>query len=117
MKPPPANDGYLNLVDVDVLNSRRLPARLEFSHVARLLNFQVYELQILCRVGLLSPLGRPAQNSRKFFSRDDILALASNRNFLHKATLVIAREIQRKNAKAELLNSRDTLAGNAQRDS
>jgi hypothetical protein len=68
------NSRYIDSNNVDVLNCRRLPARLTINQVAVLLNFQTYELLLLMRLGLLKFLNSPSVgvNCRKFFSADYI---------------------------------------------
>src|SRR5881394_2163740 len=50
----------------DLLDCRRLPARLCVSEVSVLLNLLPYEVVTLTRLGLLRPLGSPRQNSRRW---------------------------------------------------
>ena len=94
-----ANPGYVDANSVDVLNCRRLPARLVLAQVAALLNFQEYELLILIRQGLLKFLNSPTAgaNCRKFFSADYIQNLASDPGWLSQATKAVARAIHEKN--------------------
>jgi hypothetical protein len=90
---------YIDADGVDVLNCRRLPARLVLTQVAVLLNFQHYELLILTRLGLLKCLNSPSAgaNCRKFFSADYILSLASDPGWLGQATKAVGRAIHEKN--------------------
>lgn len=66
--------------------SRNLPARLDVSTTAKLLGFAVHDIQILMAAGKLTALGDPAPNAPKWFCALDILRLASDRDWLHKAT-------------------------------
>src|SRR5438477_3440500 len=53
---------------LDLLNSYRLPARLDVDQVAALLGFAQHDMQILMREKLLQPLGKPAANAPKWFA-------------------------------------------------
>ena len=50
----------------------QLPARLEVKAVAILLAFSASDIPVLIAAGLLKPLGKPAPNAPKFFSRVEI---------------------------------------------
>jgi len=93
------NSGYIDTASVDVLNCRRLPARLTINQVGWLLNFQPYELQLLMRLGLLKSLNAPISgiNCRKYFSSDYIQNLAADPGWLSQATKAVARAIREKN--------------------
>ena len=94
-----ANSDYIDTNSVDVLNCRRLPARLTIHQVAVLLNFQPYELLLLMRLGLLKCLNSPIAgvNCRKFFSTVYIQTIVSNQAWLNQATKAVARAIREKN--------------------
>jgi hypothetical protein len=55
-----------------LLNSRRLPARLNSTEAALLLGFQEHDIPALLAAGLLRPLGKPAQNAPKYFAAVEI---------------------------------------------
>ena len=78
-----------------------LPARLQVSQAAKILGFQEYEIPILVRLKLLKPLGNPAQNGHKYFSKVQILELAEDPDWLDRATRAIARFFQQRNRKTE----------------
>jgi hypothetical protein len=75
----------------------RLPARLDVNQVADILGFLPREIVILLKEGLLKPLGKPAQNGHKFFCTTEVSALAENREWLDKATRVVARHWKDRN--------------------
>ena len=77
--------------ELTVLDSRRLPARLDVRQTAMLLGVQEDEIQILMRAKLLKPLGDPAQNGHKYFSSSEIEALGKDREWLDKASKTITR--------------------------
>jgi hypothetical protein len=82
---------------VAVLNCRRLPARLNTTEAAILLGFGEHDIGPLITAKLLVPLGKPAQNSPKYFAAIDIVTRAEDRGWLSEATKTIARHWLRKN--------------------
>lgn len=66
--------------------ARNLPARLDVAATARLLGFAEHDIQILMATGKLEPLGDPAQNAPKWFCAVEVIRLAVDRDWLHKAT-------------------------------
>lgn len=77
----------------------RPPARLTVEQVACLLNCTEDDVTLLMWARLLKPLGQPAQNGTKLFSRRELLALAEDDKWLHKATLAISGHWKAKNAR------------------
>lgn len=82
------------------LNLRRLPARLTAEEAGWLLGFAPEEIAILTSKGLLTPLGKPVQNARKWHASATILALANDQLWLNKATSTIASHWRNRNAKS-----------------
>lgn len=82
---------------VALLNCRRLPARLNATETAVLLGFKEHDIAPLVAAKLLAPLGKPAQNSPKYFAAVDIVARAEDRSWLSEATKTLARYWIRKN--------------------
>ena len=80
-----------------ILNSRRLPARLDTLETAFLLGFQEHDIAVLVATKLLTPLGKPAPNAPKYFAALDIAAAAEDREWLAKATRTIAKRWREKN--------------------
>jgi len=76
----------------------QIPARLDARQSAEILGFQEHDIPVLIYHGLLEPLGKPAPNARKYFARIHILDLAENPAWLTKATRVVYRHWQEKNA-------------------
>jgi len=62
----------------DVLNLRRLPARLTVAQTAALLNCGEHDIPVLVNRGLLKPLGHPPPNAVKYFAPTDVLELAGD---------------------------------------
>jgi hypothetical protein len=84
------NDADTNVnADQDILMWRRLPARLTGGQVCRLLNLQEYQLAILIRHRLLTALGKPAQNSQKWFCTATLELLCKDEKWLNKITAAI----------------------------
>ena len=80
-----------------VLSCRRLPARLNTSEAAVVLGFQDHDIPSLMAARLLTPLGKPAANSPKYFASIEIVARADDREWLSTATRAIAKHWLRKN--------------------
>jgi hypothetical protein len=71
--------------------ARNLPARLDVLATAKLLGFAEHDIQILMAVGKLTPLGDPAPNAPKWFAAVEMVRLAGNVDWLHKATREISK--------------------------
>jgi hypothetical protein len=76
--------------------ARGLPARLDVTATAKLLGFTESDMQILLAVGKLTPLGDPAPNAPKWFAAVEMTRLATDQDWLHKATKEIAKFWKRK---------------------
>jgi hypothetical protein len=88
--------------------ARNLPARLDVTATAKLLGFAEHDIQILMAVGKLTPLGDPAPNAPKWFAAVEIIQLAADRDWLHKATKEISKYWRQKRERR--LNSQPSLA-------
>ena len=73
-----------------------LPARLDVAATAKLLGFTVNDIQVLMSVGKLTPLGDPAPNAPKWFAAVEMIRLAADTDWLHKATKEISKYWRRK---------------------
>jgi hypothetical protein len=71
--------------------ARNLPARIDVEATAKLLGFAVSDIQVLMAVGKLTPLGDPAPNAPKWFAAVEIIRLATDQDWLHKATKDISK--------------------------
>ena len=71
--------------------AKDLPARLDVVATAKLLGFAEHDIQILMAVGKLTPLGDPAPNAPKWFAAVEMIRLAADQDWLHKATKEIAK--------------------------
>ena len=81
----------------DFLNLATLPARFNKEQAAGYLGFEPDHLTLFIQKGLLKPLGRPVQNSEKFFAKVDLEKLKNDREWLSKATAAISLYWQIKN--------------------
>ena len=71
--------------------AKHLPARLDALATAKLLGFAVSDIQVLMAVGKLTPLGDPAPNAPKWFAAVEMIRLATDQDWLHKATKEISK--------------------------
>jgi hypothetical protein len=71
--------------------ARRLPARLDVAAAAKLLGFAEHDIPVLVAAGKLTPLGDPAPNAPKWFAAVEVVQLATDRDWLHKATKDISK--------------------------
>ena len=71
--------------------AKNLPARLDVAATAKLLGFAESDMQILMAAGKLTPLGDPAPNAPKWFAAVEMIRLAVDQDWLHKATREIAK--------------------------
>ncbi len=92
------------LETIALLNCRRLPARLNSTEAGVLLGFKEHDIAPLVAARLLVPLGKPAQNSPKYFAAADIVARADNRDWLSEATKALAKYWIRKNRRGHGVN-------------
>ena len=86
----------------ELLNQRRLPARLDAHQAAILLGFRAEtDIQVLMRLKLLKPLGHPAPNGVKYFASAQVLQLSADQEWLHKATAAIQKFWKSKHLKEQ----------------
>ncbi|MGD0744381.1 MAG: hypothetical protein ABSA45_04415 [Verrucomicrobiota bacterium] len=76
--------------------ARALPARLDVTATAKLLGFTGHDIQVLMAVGKLTPLGDPAPNAPKWFSAAEVIRLAADKEWLHKATRELSKHWRHK---------------------
>lgn len=94
--------------DFKILGFQRLPGRLTAGEVAALTGFQTVHITILMNGGLLKPLGSPPPNAPKYFSRDKVLALASDERWLARASDFLVRHWAKKNQGGTSIANRST---------
>jgi hypothetical protein len=72
------------------VTSPHLVGRLNVEEVALLLHFQVHDIPVLVKAGMLKPLGKPMSlNTVKYFAATEVVALARDPVWLSKATKII----------------------------
>lgn len=76
--------------------TRNLPARLSATETAKLLGFPEHDIQILMAARKLITLGDPAPNAPKYFAAIEVIQLAADRDWLHRATKDVAKYWKRK---------------------
>jgi hypothetical protein len=81
----------------NILNSLRLPARIDSQQAGEILGMSQVEILILVSVGLLKPIGITTRTGSRFFASVELEALARDRSFLDRAQRAINRHWQEKN--------------------
>ena len=84
--------------------ARGLPARLDVASTAKLLGFTESDIQVLMGVDKLRPLGNPAPNAPKWFAAVEVIRLATDQDWLHKATREVAKLWRQKRQKSSSLH-------------
>ena len=82
-----------------VTNGQWWPACLCAEDAARFLGWPPYFLTLLVRAGHIKPLGKPAQNSRKWYATVELARLARDPEWLDKAIRIVERRVQGANVK------------------
>ena len=72
-------------------SAKDLPARLDVTATAKLPGFAESDIQVLMAVGKLTPLGDPAPNAPKWFAAVEMIRLAADQDWLHKATKEVTK--------------------------
>jgi hypothetical protein len=83
----------------EVLNVRRLPARLTVEQTASLLGFASHDIPILVRAKLLKPLGKPLPNATKWFATCEIEQYRNEFKWLDSAVKVLGDHWRNQNLK------------------
>ncbi len=89
-----------------ILNLTRLPARLNTTLTAACLGFKPHDIPVLAARGFLKPLGRPMQNSDKYYARARILEVEDDEEWLSRATAALGQHWQAKNARKKSVTIR-----------
>lgn len=74
-----------------------LPARLNAEQAAAILGFQTHDMSVLIAAGLLKPLGKPVQNSVKYFATAELEGIRQDVRWLGRATDAVQARWRRKN--------------------
>jgi hypothetical protein len=95
------------------LNLREKPARLLAEEVSHFLNCSPHDIPVLVAYGMLKPLGRPADNSVKYFATATIRELMEDVKWLAKADATTNAHWVMKNARAKENKGQFSTAGEA----
>lgn len=75
----------------ELLNFRRLPARLLAEEVAILIGFKPHDIPVLVKAGLLKPLAEGPRNCVKYFPKAVIEERCNDVGWLDKASKAVLR--------------------------
>ena len=75
------------------------PACVSMEQAAAIFGWPNYYLPFLVRAGHLKPLGKPAQNARKWFATVEIERMSADPVWLDKAVRIVEKQIQEMNNK------------------
>jgi hypothetical protein len=80
-------------------SSRLRPACVGMEEAAAMFGWPNYYMPFLVRVGHLKPLGKPAQNARKWFATVELERLSHDPEWLDKAIRIVEKQIRDMNEK------------------
>jgi hypothetical protein len=96
-----------------VTGNRCLPACIGVEEASKILGWPVYFFPVLVRTGHLKPLGKPTQNSRKWFASAEIERLSRDFAWLDKAVRLVEKHVHELNAKQRGTDPDSVLASEA----
>ena len=79
--------------------SRLRPACVGMEEAAAIFGWPNYYLPFLVRAGHLKPLGKPAQNARKWFATVELERMGRDPEWLDKAVRIVEKRIRDMNEK------------------
>jgi hypothetical protein len=79
----------------------RLPGRIDVSVAAKVLGVAEHDIPILISEGLLAPLGKPAPNAPKWFAAIQIVRLATDAEWMNRATQRLSAHWRKKRARLQ----------------
>jgi hypothetical protein len=82
-----------------VAGDNRLPACLDADAAARFFGWPAYFMPLLARAGHLKPLGKPAQNARKWYATVELERLGRDPAWLDKAIRIVDKLVREANGK------------------
>ena len=82
------------------------PACVGLEEAAAIFGWPNYYLPFLVRAGHLKPLGKPAQNARKWFATVEIERMSCDAGWLDKAIRIVEKQIQEMDKKQRDRNNR-----------
>ena len=80
-------------------SGRARPACVGMEEAAAMFGWPNYYMPFLVRAGHLKPLGKPAQNARKWFAVVEIERLGCDPEWLYKAIRIVEKQIRDMNEK------------------
>ena len=86
------------------------PACLCAEDAARFLGWPPYFMPLLARAGHLKPLGRPVQNSRKWYATVELERLSRDPAWLDKAIRIVDRLVREANGTQKRKGPEEALA-------
>lgn len=90
-------------------NQRAWPACVCAEDAARFLGWPTYFLTFLARAGHLKPLGKPSQNSRKWYALVELERVSRDPDWLDKAIRIVEKQIRAHNARKKDKASEESL--------
>jgi hypothetical protein len=98
---------------VEFLNLRQRPARVNSEQAGWLIGCQPHDLPVLVVAKLVKPLGNPPQNGSKYFSTAEVLEACQDRNWLVRVTKAIQDNWARRNARYTGPGAESALSANS----
>ena len=92
-----------------IVHGRPRPACVSMSAAAAMFGWPDYYLPVLVGAGHLKPLGKPAQNARKWFATVEIERMCNCPDWLDKAIRIVERQIQEMNRKQKFKQPKEFL--------
>jgi hypothetical protein len=84
---------------MDRQNRCTRPGCVSMEEAAAIFGWPNYYLPFMVQVGHLKPLGKPAQNARKWFATVEIERLSQDPDWLDKTIRIVEKQIQEMNKK------------------
>jgi len=85
----------------------RWPVRLSAAQTAMVLNCQLHDISALTSKGLLTPLGNPPRNGKKFYETKAILKAGEDSKWLNKMTNAIHEAWRNRNSNNDESDGQD----------
>ncbi len=82
-----------------IVHDRRWPACVGVEEAAKIFGWPLYFFPLLIRSGHLKPLGKPAQNGRKWFASVELERLGLDKEWLDKAIRIVEKHVHDANLK------------------
>jgi len=76
-----------------IFNISTLPACIDADQAAKVFGWPTYFIPLLMRTGHLKPLGKPSQNSRKWFATAELERLSRDVAWLDKAVRIVEKHV------------------------